>query len=235
MLYGCPRNPLAHRSRHPHAAHLSSLLCKSQQLPVALCQGQAAGTACFQACSRTTVYSTSKGGGMGVCYIQLTWPANTTTFNPLRVLRAGDVAQLMRGANHSSQPPLDVARPPCPVARVPFLSSCTRVRKRDEIMSVRIGTLALHESRSGLVAGHCPLLCVTRPSSQGSHEYVVHAVAGTPRQPPHGEECQCRVETGVSGKGMTSCRNFNHCTLTFSTPCVTDDFMLMNELMLQLV
>jgi hypothetical protein len=157
--------------------------------------------------------------------LQLTWPANTTTFNPLRVLRAGDVAQLMRGANHSSPAPLDVARPPCPVARVPFLSSCTRVRKRDEIMSVQIRPQALHESRSGPVAGHCPLLCVTGPSSQGSHEYVVHTVAGTPRQPPHGEECQCIVETGVSGKGMTSCQNLNHCTSTTSAPCVVESFM----------
>ena len=106
----------------------------------------------------------AKAGGCGV--LQLTWPASTTTFNPLRILRVGDVAQLMRGANHSSPAPLDVARSPCPVARVPFLSSCARVRKRDEIMSVRIRPQALHESRSGPVAGHCPLLCVTGPPAK---------------------------------------------------------------------
>ena len=172
----------------------------------------------------------AKAGGNGVCYSSHGLPTRQ---------RSTLCGHCELATSHSSCveriTPRVLARPPCPVARPPFSSSCTRVRKRDEIMSVRIGTLALHESRSGLVAGHCPLLCVTRPSSQGSHEYAVHAVAGTPRQPPHGEECQCRVETGVSGKGMTSCRNFNHCTLTFSTPCVTDDFMLMNELMLQLV
>ena len=105
--------------------------------------------------------------------------------------------------------PRILAGPPCPVARLPFWSSCARVSKRDEIMSVQIRTQALHESRSGLVSGHYPLLRVTGTSSQGSHEYVVHAVAGTPRQPPHGEERQCIVGTGVSGKGMTSCRKVN--------------------------
>lgn len=96
--------------------------------------------------------------------------------------------------------PRTLASPPCPVARLPFRASCTRVRKRDEIMSVRFGTQALHKSRSGRHHGHRPLRRVTGTASQGLHEYAVHAVAGTPRQPPHGRECQCIVGTGVSGK-----------------------------------
>lgn len=102
----------------------------------------------------------------------------------------------MRGANHSS--PTYQTSLSCLVAPLPFLSSCTRVRKRDEIMSVQIRSQTLHESSTGRVADHCPFLCATGTSSQGSHEYAVHTVAGTPQQPPHGEECQCRVETEVS-------------------------------------
>lgn len=98
---------------------------------------------------------------------------------------------------------------PCPVAPRPLWSSCARVRKRDEIMSVHIGTQTLHKSTSGLAAGHCPLLCATASFSQGAHEYAVHAVAGTPRQPPHGEACQCIVETEVSCKGLTSGPNLH--------------------------
>ena len=144
--------------------------------------------------------------------LQLTWPANTTTFDPLRVLQAGEVARLMRGANHPSH----TRQPPCPVARVPFLSSCAGIRKRDEIMSVQIRTQTLHKSRSGLAAGHCLLLYVTGTSSQGSYEYAVSTVAGTPPQPPHCEGCECIVETGVSGKIMTSCRTFgSECALFY--------------------
>jgi hypothetical protein len=53
------------------------------------------------------------------------------------------------------------AGPPYPVARLPFWSSCARVRKRDEVMSVQMGTQTLHESRTRLDAAHCPRLCAT--------------------------------------------------------------------------
>jgi hypothetical protein len=138
--------------------------------------------------------STSKGGGRWVCYSSHGLPTRQRStlcgYCELATLHSSCVERIT---------PHIHASPPCPVARVPFLSSCARVRKRDEVMSVQIRTQTLHESRSGLVAGHCLMLCST--------------VAGTPQQPPHGEECQCMVETGLSGKGMTSCRNFAGCAL----------------------
>lgn len=57
----------------------------------------------------------------------------------------------------------------------------------------------------------CRQFCRTRAAtlSQGAHEYAVHAVAGNPRQPPHGSDCQCTVGTEVSCKGKTTCRDLN--------------------------
>lgn len=62
-------------------------------------------------------------------------------------------------------------------------------------MSVHFGTRTLHKSRSGPLKGPRPLRRVTGTASQGLHEYAVHAVAGTPRQPPHGKHCQS-VQSG---------------------------------------
>lgn len=100
----------------------------------------------LRACSCTTGFQRAKAGGGDMCY-----SSHGLLPTRQRVLRAGDVAQLMRCRQSllALQP-----GPPCPVARVPFWSSCARVRKRDEIMSVPISTQTLHESRSGRLAGH---------------------------------------------------------------------------------
>jgi hypothetical protein len=107
-----------------------------------------------RACSCTTGFQRAKaGGGWDMCY-----SSHGLLPTRQRVLRAGDVAQLMR----CRQSLLALSSgPPCPVAPVPFWASCARVRKRDEIMSVHIRTQTLHESRSGPQQGHCPSFCAT--------------------------------------------------------------------------
>lgn len=92
-------------------------------------------------------FSTSKGGGEGICATaHMASCQHDNGYCALATLHSSCVV-----ANHSSR---REPGSPCPVARVPFWSSCARVRKRDEIMSVPIRTQTLHESRSGLVAGH---------------------------------------------------------------------------------
>ena len=203
-----PRNPRAHRSRHAHAADLCASLAVRIAVRIAVpkpataCRslsGLSGRPALVQACSCTTVIQRAKAGGMGCATAHMALPTRQRS----TLCGCCELATLHSSCVERIIPHL-LAGPPCSVARLPFLSSCARVRKRDEIMSVPIRTHTLHESRTRLVAGHRALLCVTATSSQASHEYAVHTVAGTPRQPPHGDECRCRVGTGVSGKGVTS-------------------------------
>lgn len=84
-LYCCPRNRDPSSTQISTSSRRRSVLIAVQKLPTVRrpLSGLSGLHSVLQACSCTTVYSTSKGGE-GV--LQLTWPANTTTFNPLRVL-----------------------------------------------------------------------------------------------------------------------------------------------------
>jgi len=147
-LYCCPRSYRTHTSRHVRAADLCAAQAKpsSQPCPVLSPSVRPKRQESLGACSRTTGFQRAKAGGGDMCY-----RSHGLLPTRQRVLRAGDVAQLMRCRQSllALQP-----GPPCPVARVPFWSSCARVRERDEIMSVPIRAQTLHESRSGRLAGH---------------------------------------------------------------------------------
>lgn len=134
--------------------------------------------------------------------LQLTWPANTTTFDPLRALRVGDVAQLMRGANHSS-PPRQASLPCSSTALFVLLHPC---QEASEIMSVLIRTQALHESALALSSD---TVCCSVPPRPSAKVRTSMSCTQSLRQPPHGRDCQCTVGTEVSCKGKTTCRNLN--------------------------
>lgn len=168
--------------------------------------------------------------------LQLTWPANTTTFDPLRALRVGDVAQLMRGANHSS-PPRQASLPCSSTALFVLLHPC---QEASEIMSVLIRTQALHESALALSSDTVCCSVLPRPSAKVrtsmlyTQSLAIHDsrhTAGTVSV-QWGPKCHVKARRPA---GTSMQRAIADTGGQVHLPCNTQTLCRMNELMLQLV
>lgn len=177
----------------------------------------------------------AKAGGNGVCYSSHGLPTRQ---------RSTLCGHCELATSHSSCveriTPRVLARPPCPVARPPFSSSCTRVRKRDEIMSVLIRTQAVHESALALSSDTVCCSVPPRPSAKVrtsmscTQSLAIHDSRHTAETVSAQWGPKCQVEARRPA-GSSMQRAIADTAGHVHLPCDTQTWCRMNELMLQLV